>query len=197
MNTARINKTFVAIALGTFALFAWGGLSHMVLLIGTGFNTLPNEEIVLTTLKKNISEEGLYFFPGKDFNNHGEEEESRWTQKFKSGPAGILVYRPVGGDPFSASKLLIQFASTLLSVLMAVYLVSQISAGYWRRVASVTLLGFVACTAVSTIYWNWYAFPTSFFLAQIIDIVVGFFIVGLIVSKLAPHKISTPDAEQH
>lgn len=177
---------FIATVLGTLALFAWGGFSHMVLLIGTGFDPLPNEDTVMAALKNNIPEQGLYFFPGKDFDSKSEAEEIKWTQKFKTGPAGILIYRPVGGDPFSVSKLLIQFTSNLLSVLIAVLIVSQIGRGYWQRVASVALLGFLACTAVSTIYWNWYEFPTAFFLAQLIAMVVGFTIVGLIISKLVP-----------
>jgi len=181
----------MATILGTLAIFIWGGFSHTVLLSGVGFDPLPNEEVVLPTLRDNISKRGLYFFPGRTFANKSEDDDIKWMQKFKTGPAGILVYRPIGGDPFSVSKLSIQFVSNLLSVLIAILLVWQINMRYWRRVGSVTLLGCLSCAAVSSIYWNWYEFPTTFFIAQLIDMVVGFFIVGLIVSKLVPYTGSS------
>ena len=32
---------------------------------------------------------------------------------------------------------------------------------------------------MSTIYWNWYGFPDAFFLAQMIDLVVGWTLAGV------------------
>jgi hypothetical protein len=59
------------------------------------------------------------------------------------------------------------------------------AAPYWERVVAVTLLGLMGCSAVGIIYWNWYEFPTSFFVAQIVDQVVGFFLAGLLIAKMA------------
>ena len=190
MNATRTKKIILASAIATIALFAWGGFSHMVLLEGVGFSSLPNEELVLSSMRDNISKQGLYFFPGKSFGSNSEQDQAMWLRKFATGPVGMLIYRPAGGNPFSPAKLVIQLLSNLVSVVIAVFLVSLISAGYWRRVIAVTTLGLLACSAVSTIYWNWYEFPTSFFGAQLIDMVVGFFIVGLILSRLVPYGTS-------
>jgi hypothetical protein len=35
----------------------------MVLLIGVGFNRLPDEDAVIEKLRNSVSKEGLYFFP--------------------------------------------------------------------------------------------------------------------------------------
>lgn len=186
MKQLNFKKSFVATVLGGITLFMWGGLSHSVIFIGTGFKQLPNEEKVIEALKGNIPEQGLYFFPGKDFRNSTEEQELAFETKFRTGPAGMLIYRPIGGSPFSADKLTTQLFSNVLSVLIAVLIASMIHARYWIRVAVITLLGLLACSAVSSIYWNWYEFPTSFFVAQILDMVIGFFLTGLVICRLIP-----------
>jgi hypothetical protein len=157
-----------------------------VIFVGTGFKTLPNEDKIIETLESSIPEQGLYFFPGKDFRHGTPEQESVWEMKFRSGPVGLLVYRPVGGNPFSSNKLITQLISNLLSVLIATFITSLLLTSYWKRVFVITLLGGLACVAVSMIYWNWYEFPTSFFLAQLIDMIVGFFLAGLIIAKIVP-----------
>lgn len=185
---SNVKRILLAILLGTIVMFIWGGLSHMIIFIGDGFKPLPNEDKVLETLKASIPEKGLYFFPGKDFRHSTAEQESRFAQKFATGPVGILVYRPIGGSPLSPGKLLTQGISNVLSVCIAAWILSMISAGYWTRVGAVTTLGAVSCTAVSMIYWNWYEFPDAFFLAQIADMLIGFFLAGLVLARFIPRK---------
>jgi hypothetical protein len=180
-------KKFVGAALlGAIVLFIWGGFSHMVLFVGAGFKQLPDEDRLIETVKASKDEQGLYFFPGKDFRHSTKEQDKVWENKFRTGPAGLLVFRATGGDPFSAGKLVIQFLSNLSSVLIAAFIVASVYAGYWRRVFIVTLIGVVACSAVSTIYWNWYGFPTPFFIAQLLDMGIGFFLSGLVICKMIP-----------
>jgi hypothetical protein len=165
-------------------MFIWGGLSHMVIFIGAGFRQLPNEDKLIETLKANKEEQGLYFFPGKDFRHSTKEQDAAWENRFRNGPAGLLVFRAVGGNPFSAGKLVIQFLSNFSSALIAAFIAASVCAGFWRRVLVVTVIGVAACSAVSTIYWNWYGFPTSFFIAQLLDMTIGFFLSGLVIGRL-------------
>jgi len=181
-----MKRTILAAILGCVVLFIWGGLSHTVLFIGAGFSPLPQEDAVLQVLKTSIPEKGLYLFPGKDFHHSTPEQDASWLEKFKTGPAGMIVYRPVGGEPFSANKLLTQFVANLTTALIISYIASLLAASYWRRVSAITLLGLMTCSTVSIIYWNWYEYPTSFFIAQIVDQVVGCFLAGLVVAKVIP-----------
>ena len=49
---------------GGVALFLWGALSHMALRLGSvGLKEIPNETSVLSGLRSNIAEPGVYFFP--------------------------------------------------------------------------------------------------------------------------------------
>lgn len=188
MKNKKIKQLITATILGCLVMFIWGGLSHMVIFKGTGFKPLPNEDHLIKTLNENIKEQGLYSFPGIDFKNQTKEQETAWENKFRTGATGLLIYKPIGSNPFSANKLITQFISNLLSVLIAVIVASVIYASYWKRVIIICLLGILACTSVSSIYWNWYEFPTSFFLAQILDMLVGFFLAALVICKIIPRN---------
>jgi hypothetical protein len=190
MKQSKVKRIAIAAILGTVVMFIWGGFSHLVLFIGTGFTPLPNEEKVIETLKSSIPKQGLYFFPGKDFKKrYTPEEESAFTKKFQFGPVGMLIYRPVGGTPLSPKKLITQLISNFLSSLTAAFVASFLLATYWKRVLAITLLGGLACVSVGMIYWNWYEFPTNFFLAQCIDLLVSFFLAGLLIAKIVPQPV--------
>ena len=182
-----MKRIFIAAISGCVILFIWGAFSHLVLLIGAGFTPLPNEDKIIKLLESSIPKKGLYFFPGKDFRRSTVEQESAFEERFKTGPVGILVYRPVGGKPFSPNKLMTQLACSFITTSIVAFIVSLIAAPYWKRVFAISLLGCLACVSVSTIYWNWYEFPTSFFLAQCIDQIVGCFLAGLAIAKIVPN----------
>lgn len=183
MGQLNLKKVLLATFLGSLVMFMWGGLSHTVIFVGTGFKPMPNEDKVMAVLKENISEQGLYFFPGKDFKNSTKEQDFAFENKFKTGVVGQLIYRPIGGNVFSTGKLLTQFISNIFSVFIIVLIASLIALNYWKRVVLISLLGLLSCLSVSTIYWNWYEYPTSFFVAQILDITIGFFLAGMVVAK--------------
>jgi hypothetical protein len=126
MIQLKFRQLIIATLLGGLTMFIWGGFSHLVLFSGTGFKQLPNEDKVMEVLKTNISEQGLYFFPGKDFRNSTKEQDAIFESKFRNGPVGLLVYRPIGGNPFEVGKLITQFVSNLMSVFIAVLIASLI-----------------------------------------------------------------------
>jgi hypothetical protein len=183
-----MKRILIAATTGCLILFVWGALSHMVLLIGSGFTPLPNEDKIINELEHSIPGKGLYLFPGNNFKNRNSTETFSWEKKFRTGPVGFIVYRPVGGDPLSQKKLFTQFISNFLSALIATIIASLVVAPYWNRVFAITLLGAISCTSVSMIFWNWYEFPAAFFVAQCIDQIVGSFLAGLVIARI----IATP-----
>lgn len=73
-----MKKILIGAIAGAVIIFVWGAFTHMVLLTGVGFRPLPNEDGVIEKLSSSIPEEGLYFFPGKDFSGKTTpEQESR------------------------------------------------------------------------------------------------------------------------
>lgn len=173
--------------MGSVTMFIWGALSHIFIITGIGYHPLPNENAIVQTFQNSIPKAGLYFFPGKDFKNTTPYEEKQWLNKYENGPVGLLIYRPVGGNPFSAKKLIAQYLVYLLSAFLSLAIILNSKGSYWNNVLTVSLIGLVGCLSVSVIYWNWYEYPDSFIVAQFADITIGFFLLGLVISRLKLH----------
>ena len=63
------------------------------------------------------------FFPGKDFKKITPDEEKQWLNKYENGPVGLLIYRPIGGNPFLAKKLIIQYLTYLASFFLSLLII--------------------------------------------------------------------------
>jgi hypothetical protein len=183
-----MNRLTLAAIIGGIVAFLWGAVSHMVLPIGKmGLRSLPSEASVLATLQGSVPEPGLYFFPGMDFSRSmTPEEETAWQERYRSGPAGLLVYRPKGGEAMSPWKLLTELLSSVLAAGAAAFVVAPMAASYGRRVLATACMGLFAWFSMSLSYWNWYGFPTDFIVAEGIDQVAGWFLAGLAIAKIAP-----------
>jgi len=180
-------KWLIATLAGAAIIFVWGGISHMVLLKGIGFTRMSNEERIVSTLRTSMPGDGLYFFPSIDLRGTPtKEEQAAWEARFRAGPTGMIIYHAAGDTPVSPKKLSVQFLSGVLAAGIVSYLLSLTVATYWRRVWLAALLGAFGLFAISTIYWNWYGFPNAFFLAQAVDMIVGWSLAGAVIARLIP-----------
>lgn len=171
--------------LGGIVVFVWGAIHHMVLPFGTmGMRDLPDPEPILSAMKANVPEDGLYFFPG--MSGEGEAAQEEWMKKIEEGPTGLLVYHRKG-SPMSPAMLAREAGSNVACALLASILLGAVSTRrYWARVGIVAALGVFASLSVDFSYWNWYGFPTEYWLAQLVEQVVGFALAGLVLARLVP-----------
>ena len=185
-------RILVAGLIGGIVFFAWGAIAHMALGLGdTSFKGIPNEDMVLTTLKENVTEPGLYFFPWMDMKSQDKAAREAWTQKYEAGPAGIMVFKPQGGEVMTPKQLFTQFFTDFLAALFAVILLAKAAGGikgYFGRVMFMATFGLITSFAISFPYWNWYGYPFDYTIASLIEQVVGFFVVGLVVAGMLKHK---------
>src|SRR6516164_9423332 len=180
-------KWLIATLAGAATLFAWGGISHMVLLKGIGFTCMPNEERIVSTLRTSLPGDGLYFFPSIDLRgNPTREETAAWEARFHAGPTGMIIYHAAGDAPVSPKKVSVQFVRHVVAAGVLAYLLSLAVASYWKRIGLAALLGVFGLFAISSIYWNWYGFPDVFFVAQGVDMIVGWALGGAVIAKLIP-----------
>lgn len=192
LESRRTLRIGLATLVGSVAIFLWGAFSHMVLIRGVGYSNLPNEDAIVGAIRASVPEDGLYFFPNPDYTGRAPPDEvTAWEKKFRAGPTGMLVIQTAGDAPVSPRKLLIQFLCEALAAAIGAFFVSMIAKPYAMRVAMFAGLGAFACLSVSTIYWNWYGYPTMFFLAQCVDKIVGWMLVGLVIAKIAPGGVPT------
>lgn len=183
-----MKRILLAALLGGLAVFVWSFISHMVFQIeGSAVRTLPNEEATLEALRGSIPEAGFYIFPLMgDPSKATKEEEARWVEKYRTGPAGVLVYRPLGGE-FSFSRLLVvELLSNVLAALIAALLLARMAGSYLQRVLILAALGVFAWLSISISYWNWYGFPGSFTFSEGLDQLLGWLVAGLVIAKIVP-----------
>jgi hypothetical protein len=185
-----MGKKILAAVLGGVAFFLWNFAAHDVLPLGeAGIKPVPNEEVVMTAMKTNLLDHGLYFFPGIDSPPNATSAQKSQAmearmKKLASGPSGILVYHPSWDFSFGKA-LAIELGTNIVQVFLAVLLLSQTSlTGFMARWRFLTLVGMVAAISTNVSYWNWYGFPGNYTLANILTVFLGFTIAGLVAAAI-------------
>ena len=186
-----IKRVLLAGLLGGAAMFLASVITHLVLPLGeVGIQSLPNDEAVISVLRDNIRECGLYFFPGMA-THPTPEQQKQWEARYRAGPTGILIFHPRGSEPMNPLQLLTELASNLLLAFVVAWLLSRATlAGFGVRLLFVALIGLVVGLAIPVSYWNWFGFPGAYTLAEMANEVIGFSAAGLVIAGLV--KPSAP-----
>ncbi len=182
-----MKKTVLAGVLGALIAFIWSALAHMnpaTGMLGLSFMN-EKEDQVLSALKTNLTQPGLYFFPGADLSQKMTAEQTEaWTAKYRAGPSGLLLYHPSGGDPMSPKILGVELLSTVACGLIAALILASTVGSYLFRASLVGMIGLFAWLAISISQWNWYSYPFSYIALDAIDQVFGWFLAGLLMAKM-------------
>src|SRR6478609_3691058 len=185
-----MGKKLLAGVLGGLAFFFWSYVAHDVLPLGkAGIKEIPNEQAVLSSMKANMPEHGLYFLPGIGLPENATRAQQAAAMearmhKVETGPSGFLAYHP--SLQFSFGKaLVVELGTNIFQVLLAVILLGQTSlvsfAARWRFI---TIAGVLAAISTNISYWNWYGFPGNYTLAYLCTIAMGFVFAGLVVAAM-------------
>lgn len=182
-------RTLLAGLAGGAILFVWGAVSHMATPLGNmGFGTIAEaaEPALLTAMKSAMTERRIYIVPGFDFENPTDAAKKAWMEKVEAGPVAWVAYYPGPGTMMDPMQLATEFVFNVLEGLILAFIVARLSpgAGYGTRVLVCFLAGIAAAVAIDGSYWNWYHFPTAFFLAQLVGTPVGSLLAGLAVAKI-------------
>ena len=181
-------------------MFIWSFVAHEVLPLGDmGIKQMPNEDAITSALQTNLGDNpGFYIFPSGGFTPgmSGKEKEAamkKAEEQMAAGAAGVLIYRPKRIFNFP-KRLGIEFATEVLESLLAVFLLAQTGIrGFGGKVGFILTAGILAAIATNVPYANWYGFPKPFTLAQMVMMIVGFLLVG-IVAALVLKKPATTSA---
>lgn len=187
-----VTKILLGGIAGGLVLFAWSFLAHLPPVGTAGERRLTPEqdEAVLAALRGAMKDRAIYPVPGFDPSQSAEERKAR-TAKFEAGPAAVIAYSPRPADrtfagssfaTFFLLELLASFAAALLGACIAAGLSGSL--GYWPRVLLIAAIGLVGTLDVDGGYWNWYGYPTSFFAAQLVDHLGGWFFAGLVLARI-------------
>lgn len=192
-----MTRIFLAGLLGGIAMFIWTSLAHMALPLGdTGVREMPNESIVLDSMRTNIGEKsGFYYFPGLGLGENPTHEQKSEAMKHMNEnlarhPSGILIYHAAGSRPFQMGSLLsVEFVTEMIEAFLAVFLLAQTRlTSYGARVVFVTAIGIIVAISTNVSYWNWYGFPANYTGAYMLTQFVGFLCVGLVAAFLLKNQ---------
>jgi hypothetical protein len=170
-------------------MFIWTSIAHMALPLGeAGIAEIPNEQAVLAAMQTNIGDKtGLYLFPGLGLGPNPSRQAKReamqhMAEKLATHPSGVLMYHPPGSRTLHLGRLLgTEFATELLEVLLAVFLLAQTRlATFASRVGFFIIAGILAAIATNISYWNWYGFPCIYTAAYMFTQIVGFLCAGIV-----------------
>ena len=167
-------------------MFIWSFVAHDLLPRGEiGVRELSNEQPVLDNLKANLTDDGLYMYPGGGHPKNGTRQEKAAAmkavfEKVASGPSGLILYHPT--RPLSFAKLLcVEFGKELLVSILAVFLLAQTRINsFGGRVGFIFVTGIVAALGTNVSYWNWYGFPGNYTASYIFMEIVGFLCAGVV-----------------
>jgi hypothetical protein len=197
-----MGKKLLAGVLGGLAFFFWSFVAHDVLPMGkAGIKEIPNEQAVLSSIKANMPEDGLYLLPGLGLpENATRAQQSAAMEarmhKVETGPSGLLAYHAALN--FSFGKALgVELGTNILQVLLAVILLSQTSlVNFIARWRFITIAGVLAAISTNISYWNWYGFPGNYTLAYVCTVAMGFVFAGLVAAAIVkPGAASTTTAK--
>jgi hypothetical protein len=179
-----MKRVLLAGLLGGLALFVWEAVAHLVLPLGqAGLKPLDNEQTVVASLRDNVKQPGLYYFPAPAANG---------AEQAPTGPTGFMAFQPNGALTMMPSQLLTQLGADVVVMVLAGILLLQAGGipGFGKRVAFFTVMGILPALRADLSYWNWYAFTVSYTAAQFIVNIVGFCVAGMVLARL----VGTPSA---
>ena len=196
-----MGKKILAAVLGGLAYFAWMSIAHIATGLGeVGIREIPNEQLVTNAVKANITEDGLYAFPGWGLPataTHSQKMAAMNTlaPKIQAGPTGIMIVHPHGSKALAVGQMLTELGTNIVQVFIAILLLGYTSlASLGARWRFLTLVGIVAGISTNISYWNWYGFPTNYTAVYVMNIVVGFAAAGLVAAAMVKPAASRSSA---
>ena len=131
------------------------------------YQQFKDEKAVVEVLKANAPSNGTYFAA--------------------QGVVAAISFTPDMADKTqNITPLLIrEFVSNVVVAFFLAWLLLGVrSKSLGGHAGFLAVMGLAAGFSILFSYWNWYEFSTGFILMDVIDVVVGWFLVGLILSAI-------------
>ncbi len=174
-------KALLGALLAALIVFVWSFVSHMLLpWWETNQQGFSNEEMVATTLMAGAAEDGIYILPRFDPND--EAGQARMAE----GPVAFVAFTRGGMDPMAARPMILQFVFNLLIALFMARLMACVGGpSFTVRLRMVVVIAVIAGLMVHMPYWAWYGFAGGFTVVSMLDLVIGWFLGGLVLARMA------------
>lgn len=157
---------------GGLVLFVWGFVSHVLLpWYGPAYHAFTDEAAVVTALERYTPTKGLYYVPFTE------------TERGSGQLEAFVNVVPEGAGAGGGAQLAGGLIVAILSAFLVVNLVGRARPEDFRgTVMMFSAIGLAIGFVSHAYYWNWFQFPTSYVIVTIVDTLVGWTLVGLVVS---------------
>lgn len=165
---------FKAGILGGVVLFVWSIISWMVLPWHmTAFHKFKDEVAVTQIIQSNVAASGIYYMPLQNTANNTTQSP--------------VVFAAVHLEPVSKSMttpMIIGLITQIIAATFVAFLLTRTTGlSYMGRVGFVVAIAFIASLMIHVPYWNWLKFESSYTLIQVTDLLISWFLAGLVMAK--------------
>lgn len=167
--------------IGGSIFFVWMCISWM----GIGWHQsymkpIPNEEAISQVLRSMVKEDGLYHLP---YNGKGTDMKA-WKAKAEAGPMAHMLIFPNGKKCNIAINMFIGFLLSFIVAALATCLLAHTSGlSLKQKVLYVVMVGLVGSLWHILSQWNWWGYPCRYVLINLVDLTIGWSLVGLGLSR--------------
>lgn len=179
--------------LGGLVLFVWGAISWMVLPWHTmTLEKFTDEIAVAQVLTANVHQPGVYILP----NAHKQDPtlpepvrkaaEEDAMNRARLGPFMFASIAPRGWGSMGTA-MFIGLCTQIVAAFLATWLLLNTRGlDYFARVRFLVMLALAVAVIAHVPYWNWWHFSTSYTLVAFADLLIGWFLAGLVIAKFTP-----------
>lgn len=175
-------KLMLGAVLAGLVVFLWSGFSHMVLpWWNANTNSFTNSEALSAVMLAGADGDGIYMLPSAEPPTTEAESE-----RMRGGPVAFVALTTGGMDPASPRAFVLQLIFDIVIALFLARLLTCIGdQAFSVRLRLVVLVALLAGMMVHLPYWAWYGFAGGFTLVSMIDLVIGWFLGGLVLARFA------------
>jgi hypothetical protein len=177
--------------LGGIVAFAWSFVSWSFLpLHKSSMRGFTDEGSVAAALSASTPASGIYFYPSGEAapGASAAEKQAAMTAaeaKMRAGPMIFVSIYKAGMASIAPLMVKGLFIYMFGAFLMTWLLLRAQGLSYLGRVGFVVIASLVAWVLADLPDWNWWSFSTSYTLAALVDLVVGWFLAGLVIARFA------------
>lgn len=164
--------------LGGIILFAWSAISWMVLPWHMQtMHGFKDEAAIIQAVKANATETGVYFLPLQG-------QHADVTQVQAPGPMVVAAVSQEGMTSMVPS-LIRGLIAAIIAALLVTWMVMRTNLGYLGRVGFIMIFAIAGSVFTHFAYWNWFHFAADFTLVEIADVLIAWFLAGLVIAAVA------------
>jgi F0F1-type ATP synthase assembly protein I len=175
---------------GGLVAFMWSSLSWIVLpMHQAAFLKFKDEPAVTAAIAQNAPASGVYLLPNAHANAAEltsaqlRAQEAEASKQWRTGPSAVVAVR-TGGIASMGSSIATHLVTMIVAGLLLAWLVSRTSGlSYWGKVGFALVVAITGGVLTNVPEWNWWGYSTAYTAAAFVDLVVGWFLGGLIIAK--------------